>query len=339
MIKQERITLSHGSGGVESNELIEHLFYEILGDSVIDGNEDAGVFVSSHSLAMSTDSYVVNPIFFPGGDIGKLCVCGSSNDVAMRGAKPKYLSLALILEEGMLIEDLSKILHSIRTQLLLGGQKILTGDTKVVPKGFADKIYINTTAIGEIQTHQNLSIKNLQEGDAIIVSAPVGTHGAVIFCARNEIALQSDLQSDCAQLYPMLEGILESSLEIHAMRDATRGGLAAVLNEWARACRVEIILHEDTIPVLPQARGVCEILGLEALNLANEGVCVLCVPKNQANQILSLLQSHPLGKQAQIIGEVSRQTTPAQARVIMRSAWGGERYLEYPQGELLPRIC
>ena len=339
MKSSKHISLSHGSGGIESNELIEGLFYEILGDFVLDAGEDAGLFHSAYPLGVSTDSYVVSPLFFPGGDIGKLCVCGSSNDVAMRGAKPKYISLAFILEEGMNIGDLKRILQSIAIQLRLGDLKILTGDTKVVPKGHVDKIYINTTAIGEIKTPIIPSAKHLQEDDAIIVSAPVGTHGAVIFCSRNEIALESELQSDCAQLYPMIEPILNQALEIHAMRDATRGGLAAVLNEWARVCRREIIVQENLVSILPQVRGVCEILGLEALSLANEGVCVLSVPQKQAKEVLSKLQFHPLGQEAQIIGRVGRQVEIQQARVIIKNAWGSERYLEYPQGELLPRIC
>ncbi|WP_276891565.1 hydrogenase expression/formation protein HypE [Helicobacter japonicus] len=336
-MKEQCITLSQGSGGVESNALIEGVIYKILGDIIVDGGEDAGVCESKGKIALSTDSYVVSPIFFPGGDIGKLCVCGSSNDIAMRGAKPRYLSLGLILEEGFSVADLEKILHSIRTEAVNGGLKILSGDTKVVPKGAADRIYINTTAIGEV-SKVNWCVQNIQEGDEIIVSAPVGTHGAVIFCSRNEIALQSDLQSDCAQLYPMVESL--HNYHIHTMRDATRGGLAAVLNEWVRATQTEIIIEEENIPILQQVKGACEILGLEALSLANEGVCVMAVPPSESEKVLALLKSHPLGANACVIGRVSHKVQDInQARVILYNAWGGKRYLEYPQGELLPRIC
>ncbi|AAP76917.1 hydrogenase expression/formation protein HypE [Helicobacter hepaticus] len=335
-MKEQYITLSQGSGGVESNALIEEVIYKILGEIIVDGGEDAGVCDLKGKIALSTDSYVVSPIFFPGGDIGKLCVCGSSNDITMRGAKPRYISLGLILEEGMKKAQLEQILHSIKSEAQKTNLKILSGDTKVVPKGVADRIYINTTAIGEL--YADWRVRNIQEGDEIIVSAPIGAHGAVIFCTRNEVALQSDLQSDCAQLYPMIESVRDC--HIHTMRDATRGGLAAVLNEWSRAASVEIILTEESIPVLQQVRGVCEILGLEALSLANEGVCVMAVPPNESKKVLSLLKSHPLGTHACVIGHISRKVQDInQARVILCNAWGGKRYVEYPQGELLPRIC
>lgn len=336
-MKQTQITLSHGSGGLESNSLIEGIIYEILGEVLVHNGEDAGVFESKMPLAISTDSYVISPIFFPGGDIGKLCVCGSSNDVAMRGAKPMYLTLGFILEEGFSIESLKKILYSIKQEALVGGLKILSGDTKVVPKGSVDKIFINTTAVGQIHNAE-YSVKNLALGDEIIVSGAIGTHGAVIFCQRNEINLQSDLQSDCAQLYPMLEGLREC--KIHSMRDATRGGLAAVLNEWANTACVEIEISEPSIPILPQVKGVCEILGLEALSLANEGVCVIAAPQGESQKILQILRSHSLGKNVCVIGRVTKKADNAKnARVIISNAWGARRYVEYPQGELLPRIC
>lgn len=336
-MKQTQITLSHGSGGLESNLLLEEIIYEILGEVLVCNGEDAGVFESKMPLAISTDSYVISPIFFPGGDIGKLSVCGSSNDVAMRGAKPMYLTLGFMLEEGFEIESLKKILHSIKQEALVGGLKILSGDTKVVPKGSVDKIFINTTAVGEIENTE-YSVKNLALGDEIIVSGAIGTHGAVIFCQRNEINLQSDLQSDCAQLYPMLKGLKEC--KIHSMRDATRGGLAAVLNEWANAMCVEIEINEPSIPILPEVKGVCEILGLEALSLANEGVCVIAVPQGESQKVLEMLHSHSLGKNACVIGRVSKKVENAKnACVIISNAWGARRYVEYPQGELLPRIC
>ena len=338
-MKNTHISLSHGSGGVESNALVDGVIHKILGEVMCEYGEDAGVFSGVKGYAISTDSYVVSPIFFPGGDIGKLCVCGSSNDVSVRGATPRYLTLGLILEEGFTMEELEQILHSIKREAIQGGLRIITGDTKVVPKGNADKIYINTTAIGEIKD-VDWRVGNIQEGDDIILSAPVGTHGAVIFCARNEMALQNDLQSDCAQLYPLIESTHQYGNAIHAVRDATRGGVAAVLNEWSRGACVEINIQGGKIPILQQGRGVCEILGLEALNLANEGVLLMAVSPHKSKAILESLRSHTLGKQACIIGRVSRKVAHIQeARVIATNAWGGKCYVEYPQGELLPRIC
>lgn len=330
---EQSISLAHGSGGVESNALISGIIANILGEVLADSSEDAGVFEANNKLAISTDSFVISPIIFPGGDIGKLCVCGSSNDVSVRGAKPKFMSLSLILEEGFSIATLRQILESIKCEAQNGGIKILSGDTKVVPKGSADGIYINTTCIGEMQC--DYSVKNLSVGDDIIVSAPLGTHGAVIFCARNEIALNSDLQSDCAQLYPLLESVAD--YEIHSVRDATRGGLSAVLNEWSNATKLNIEISQEALPILAQVKGVCEILGIEAINLANEGACVLAVPKRESAKVLQALQAHPLGKSAAIIGEiVAKSDKPS---VVLKNAWNAKRYMEYPQGELLPRIC
>lgn len=332
------ITLAQGNGGVESNELINNVFKKYLGDFLCAEDEDAGVFLSnSKSYCTSTDSYVINPIFFPGGDIGKLSICGSSNDVAMMGGKPRYISIGFIIEEGFEIAELEKILLSIKKELAYTSLQIISADTKVVPKGNVDKIFINTTAIGEIKK-EGISAKNLQDGDCIILSGNIGSHGSVIFCSRSEIELHSNLQSDCKQLYPMLEKIFDDSVSVNALRDATRGGLAAVLNEWANTAGVDIILEEEHIPILKEVRGVCEILGLEPYVLANEGVCVFSVPCSEAEKICELLRSHPDGKEASIIGKVEKKniSTP---RVILKNAWGTKRYLDYPQGEILPRIC
>lgn len=332
------ITLAQGNGGVESNELINNVFKKYLGDFLCAEDEDAGVFLSnSKSYCTSTDSYVISPIFFPGGDIGKLSICGSSNDVAMMGGKPRYISIGFIIEEGFEIAELEKILLSIKKELAYTSLQIISADTKVVPKGNVDKIFINTTAIGEIKK-EGISAKNLQDGDCIILSGNIGSHGSVIFCSRSEIELHSNLQSDCKQLYPMLEKIFDDSVSVNALRDATRGGLAAVLNEWANTAGVDIILEEEHIPILKEVRGVCEILGLEPYVLANEGVCVFSAPCSEAEKICELLRSHSDGKEASIIGKVEKKniSTP---RVILKNAWGTKRYLDYPQGEILPRIC
>lgn len=335
------VTLAQGNGGVETNDLIEKVFKKHLGEFMLGVGEDAGIFEDfereKKSYCLSTDSYIISPIFFPGGDIGKLSVCGSSNDVTMMGAKPKYLSVGFIIEEGFKIASLEKILVSMASELKEGGLKILSADTKIVPKGACDGIFINTTAVGEIKK-TGISCRNLCKSDAIILSGNIGQHGCVIFCERNEIGLISGLKSDCNALYPMLEAIFASSLPIHALRDATRGGLASVLNEWASASGVRISLEEANIPVKKEVRGVCEILGLEPYSLANEGVCVLAVPVQIAQEVCKILNTHPIGKEAVIIGEVSEKNI-VNPSVILRNQWGGKRFLDYPQGELLPRIC
>lgn len=334
------ITLAHGSGGNKTNELINSVFLKYLGEFFVSKNEDAGEFVANGNYALSTDSFVITPIFFKGGDIGKLAVCGSSNDVAMKGAKPEFISIGFILEEGLEIEVLEKILISIRDELKKQNLKILSADTKVVNKGSADKIYINTTAFGKI-IKNGISSQNLKIGDKIILSAPIGSHGASIFSNREEINLESNLKSDCAQLYPMLETLfLDSSLEIHALRDATRGGLSAVLHEWSEASEVMILVNEHTLPISDEVKGVCELLGLDAYMLANEGVCVLSVPAIQAESILKVLKSHELGQEAVIIGEViEKKENLKNGRVIIENEFGVKRFMESLEGDILPRIC
>lgn len=333
----QTIQMAHGSGGVQSNRLIEQVFKKYLGEFLVADGEDGGVFDTKEGrYVSSTDSYVVSPLVFAGGDIGKLSICGSSNDVAMMGAIPRFITIGFILEEGLEIALLEQILESMAVELRRGGLKILSADTKVVGRGSVDKIFINTTAIGEVV--RDVSVGKLEEGDAIILSGSVGNHGGVIFCARNEIALTSSLKSDCKQLYGMLEGVFASEVELHALRDATRGGLASVLNEWAHSCGRDILIEEEAIGVVDEVRGICEILGLEAYALANEGVCVLAVPKSCAQEVLEILRAHEDGREASIIGEIVKKTTQ-DSRVILQNAWGSKRFLDYPQGELLPRIC
>ncbi|MDD7346230.1 hydrogenase expression/formation protein HypE [Helicobacter sp.] len=330
------ITLAHGSGGIESQELIQSIFLKHLAPHIQGNGEDAGIARGCvGTFAMSTDSYVITPYTFRGGDIGKLSVCGSSNDVAMMGARPMYMSAGFIIEEGFDIQELESLVKSMATELMRGNLKLLSADTKVVPKGSVDKIFINTTAYGEV-IYQNLSAYNLQNGDCIIVSGNVGTHGSMVYCERNEIGLVSSLESDCAQLFGMLETLFVSGVEIHALRDATRGGIASVLNEWAQASNVGIDIEESHIPILEEVRGVCEILGLEPYVLANEGVCVLSVPQKDVAKTLEILHAHPLGKNACVIGKVH---TNMPQKVILHNPYGTKRYLEYPQGEILPRIC
>ncbi|BEG57807.1 Hydrogenase expression/formation protein HypE [Helicobacter sp. NHP21005] len=326
------VGLSCGNGGKEGRDFVDRVFKPYLQDFLVAEGEDAGVFKAKGTTAVSTDSFVIDPPIFKGGDIGKLCVCGSANDVAMGGARPEYLSMGFILEEGLEIKLLQQILSSIKEQLHLGGLKLLSLDTKVVPRGCVDKIFINTTALGPV-LYPNLSAKNLKEGQTIIVSGSVGTHGALIFAQRAEVQLNTPLKSDCRQLFPLLEPIFKSGCKLHALRDATRGGLASVLHEWAQSSGVGIEVEEEKIPILEGVRGVCEILGLEPYVLANEGMCVLGVEAGDAPKICALLQEGG-AKEARIIGQVV-----GGCGVSLKTPWGSKRPLDMLEGELLPRIC
>ena len=327
-----QIKLAHGNGGSENNELITKIFYEAFQNEILEKSEDAAI-IENGKLAFCTDSFTISPLFFNGGDIGKISVCGTCNDLAMMGAKPKYLSLAVIIEEGFEFEMLQKIVDSINKELELNGAIIVTGDTKVVPKGSVDKIFINTTGIGEVQQN-DISANNIKEDDVIIVSRDIGTHGATIFAQREGIELQSNLKSDCASLYPIVQKLLDENVTIHALRDATRGGVAAVLNEWAKASNICIEVEEESIPVCDEVKGLCEILGFEATALANEGTFLIATRKEDAPKILSLLKQ--FNENASIIGKVTMEQTK---KVILNSSWGTKRYLDTPTGELLPRIC
>lgn len=329
------IQLSHGGGGEEMNALIHDLFYALLGNETLNAAEDAALLHLEGPVAMTTDSFTVSPLFFSGGDIGKLAVAGTVNDLAVMGARPMYLSAGFIIEEGLAFDDLRRIVTSMKSALDKSGARIVCGDTKVVPKGTADGIYINTTGVGAVQ-RAGLSAHNLRPGDAVIVSGDIGRHGAAILMQREGIALQGDLKSDCAVLWPAIAALLGQSVAIRAMRDATRGGLAAVLNEWAVASNVEISIQEEQIPVCSDVLGVCELLGFEPYDFANEGTFVLAVDAKDAETVLETLQRFDIGEQAAIIGRVGEEKP---GRVILQSAWGSRRYLELPKGELLPRIC
>ncbi len=326
------VTLAHGSGGVESNKLINDIFFDAFDNEYLAKAEDATTVGDVKNLAITTDSYIVSPIFFAGGDIGKIAVCGSCNDLAVSGAKPKYLSVGFIIEEGFPLEDLKKIVDSMSKELLINGAKIVTGDTKVAPRGSVDKIFINTTAVGEV-TNSSLGHKNLRDGDTIIVSGSIGEHGSTIFCAREGIDMTSALQSDCRSLWPVIEELLSCGDEIVCMRDATRGGVAAVLNEWANGADVCITCEEVQIPIKDEVKGVCELLGFEALNLANEGRFVLAI-RGQSQKTLEILKKHD--KSAAIIGSVGGTH---KRKVILNSEYQTKRFMDYPSGELLPRIC
>ncbi|OCL83098.1 hydrogenase expression/formation protein HypE [Arcobacter porcinus] len=330
----KRVSLAHGNGGLENNELIKEVFYKAFKNDILEKSEDAAI-IENGKLAFSTDSFTVSPLFFKGADIGKLAICGTCNDLAMMGAKPKYLTCSVIIEEGFEVEQLQNIVNSMKKELELNEAIVVSGDTKVVPKGAVDKIFINTTGIGEV-LYQGISSNNISEDDLIIVSRDIGAHGATIFTAREGIELNSNLQSDCASLFPQVKALIDSKIKITALRDATRGGVSAVLNEWAKQSNICIEIEEDSIPVSDEVKGVCEILGFEATNLANEGTFVLAISRSDAEKTIEILNRFNDKKNASIIGKVTQEYPE---KVILNSPWGTKRFLDIPSGELLPRIC
>ncbi len=330
----KQITLAMGNGGEENNELISKIFYKAFQNDILEKSEDAAV-IHGGELAFSTDSFTVSPLFFPGADIGKLAVCGTCNDLAMMGAKPKYLTCSVIIEEGFSTRDLEKIVRSMKKELEVNGAIVVSGDTKVVPRGSVDKIFINTTGIGEIQK-KGISSNNISQEDVILVSRDIGRHGATIFAAREGIELSSTLESDCASLTHQVQALIEAGVNITALRDATRGGVSAVLNEWAKQSNICIEVQEDSIPVSQEVYGICEMLGFEALNLANEGTFVLAVKKEDEQKALEVLHGFENSNNAVTIADVTQQY---EQRVILLSSYGTKRFLDTPTGELLPRIC
>lgn len=326
----KKILLAHGGGGQEMNELINGLIFRIFDNEILAQSNDSAILNLSGKLAFSTDSFVVSPIKFPGGDIGKIAVCGTINDLAMVGAKPKYISCALIIEEGLGIDELKEILNSMKSTADEAGVSIVCGDTKVVSKGSCDKIFINTSGIGEIIKESRVG--NLKSGAKILLSGDVGRHGAVILANRNELNL--DLRSDCKPLNNVVEALLNANIAPLAMRDATRGGLSAVLNEWAKACGRDIKISEESIAVSDEVMGICEILGFEPYELANEGTFVLAVEPQDEMKALEILKK--FDPKSSTIGEILDSN---RANVIIQNSYGASRFMEPPKGELLPRIC
>ncbi len=330
----EKILLSHGGGGEETWKLIKELFFKYFSNPILESMEDAATLSVEGKIAFTTDGFTVSPIFFPGGDIGKLAVAGTVNDLAAVAAEPKYLSVSFIIEEGLPFKDLERVVQSMAKTASEVGVQIVTGDTKVVPKGAADKLFISVSGIGKI-VKEGVSARNLSEGDVILVSSTVGDHGACIFALREGLEFEG-LKSDCAPLWDMVKRLLEEGINIKAMRDPTRGGLSAVLNEWAQASNVGIFVEEEKIPVDEKVLGLCEFLGIEPYDLASEGNMVIAVAPEDAQKALEILKSHPLGRKASIIGEVKNQP---RGKVILKTLYGVERILEPPSGEILPRIC
>ncbi|MGD1018093.1 MAG: hydrogenase expression/formation protein HypE [Verrucomicrobiia bacterium] len=336
-MRRDRILLAHGGGGSLTHELVEKLFLPSLENPLLKTLDDSAVLMmGGKGYAFTTDSYVVKPHIFPGGDIGKLAVCGTVNDLAVMGARPLWLSLSFILEEGLLLADLQNIVESISATAREAVVQIVTGDTKVVEHGKCEGLYINTAGLGEIVAPHRLGAANVKPGDAVIINGPMGEHGVAVMSRREGIAFQTNIVSDCAPVWPLVNAILKTGAEVHAMRDPTRGGVAAAVCDIARASNVGIRLREDALPIGPEVRGACDLLGLEPLTIANEGkVLVFCRATDTA-QVLAAMKEHPLGKQACVIGEVSEKP-PGVA--LLRTTIGGERIIDMPTGEDLPRIC
>lgn len=335
--KNTHILLAHGSGGRLSHELVREVFLPYFSNPLLDKLDDQAVVEPvAGRLAFTTDSYVVDPLFFPGGDIGRLSVCGTVNDLAMSGAKPLYLSASFVLEEGFPLEDLRKILASMEAAAEEANITVITGDTKVVNRGKADKVFITTSGVGVIPPGVNISGHNARPGDKILLSGSLGDHGMAVLCQREGIALQSAITSDAAPLNSLVEAMLAASPEIHALRDPTRGGLATTLNEIAQQSGISITISEDDLPVKEEVRGACEILGLDPLYVANEGKLVAVIAPAALPKVLKAMWNHPLGREACLLGEV--KASPA-GQVVMKTRIGGTRLVDMLSGEQLPRIC
>ena len=336
------VTLAHGGGGKAMKDLIDDVFVGAFDNPALAPLEDQARFDLSElaargdRLAFTTDSFVVDPLFFPGGDIGKLAVCGTVNDLAVGGAVPLYLSCAVIIEEGVPIETLRTIAQSMARAAAEAGVAIATGDTKVVQKGACDKLFITTTGVGVIAPERQLGAHLARPGDAVLVNGLLGDHGAAILGARGDLALETPIESDCAPLNGLIEALIEAAPGVRFMRDATRGGAATVLNEIADASQVAIEIDEAATPIRTEVKAFCEILGLDPLYLANEGKIVVVTPPEEAEAALAAMQAHPLGSGASIIGRV---VDGLAGRVTMQTVFGGKRIVDMLVGEQLPRIC
>ena len=336
-VREERITMSHGAGGKATHTLIEAIFLDAFRNPLLEPLEDAAEFtVGGKRLALTTDSYVVHPLFFPGGDIGDLAVNGTVNDLAVSGATPLYLSAGFILEEGFPVADLARVVDSMRMAAERAGVHIVTGDTKVVEKGKADGCYINTAGVGVIERDVTLGVATVQPGDAILVSGPIGDHGITIMLARGELDIEADVESDTTPLNGLVASLLDAVPRTRALRDATRGGVATILNEIAKDADVGVLVSEDDIPVRAPVRGAAELLGIDPMYVACEGRLVAVVPGDEAAAALRALRAHRDGEQASIIGHV---TADRPGIVRLRTSFGGTRIVDLLVGDPLPRIC
>lgn len=332
----DKILMAHGSGGLMSHDLITSRVAAKLQNEILGTMDDAAVLNCEGRLAFTTDSYVVTPCFFPGGDIGKLAVCGTVNDLSVMGASPRYLSLGLILEEGLPLSELDTIMDSIAAAASEAGVQVVTGDTKVVARGSADKIFINTSGIGLLQPGTRISGSCARPGDVIIINGTIADHGTAVLSQREGLKFSGELCSDCAPLNGLVEAVLDACGDIHAMRDPTRGGLATSLNEIARQSSVGIVINEEAVPVRQPVASLCELLGLDPLYVANEGKLLVFVPASGAEKVVGAMQNQKYGRQARVIGEV---TEAGPSRVMMRTRLGTTRIVNMITGDLLPRIC
>ncbi len=333
---KDKILLAHGSGGKLAHELVEKSFTKAFANPFLAKLDDSAVMDFSGRLAFTTDSYVVSPIFFPGGDIGKLAVYGTVNDLAMSGAKPLYLSLSFIIEEGLPQDELNEIVDSVRKAAQATGVEIVTGDTKVVHRGSADKLFINTAGIGIIPEGVNISGSKARPGDRVILSGSIGDHGIAVLGQREGLSFSTQLESDCAPLGRLVAEMLAASPDIHCLRDPTRGGLATTLNELEKQSKVSIRIEEEKIPIREEVLAACEMLGFDPLYVANEGKLVAIVPAKDANKILNAIRENHYGTGAAIIGEVKAEHP---GRVVMKTCLGASRIVDMLVGDLLPRIC
>jgi len=335
--KPEQIVLGHGSGGKLSAQLLETVFLPAFANPLLNKLDDQAVFqINGSRLAFTTDSFVVTPLFFPGGDIGRLAVNGTINDLAMSGARPLYLSAAFILEEGLEVADLLRIVQSMSEACKSAGVQLVAGDTKVVNRGKGDKVFITTTGIGIVERPVNISADRAQTGDKVLLSGYIGDHGMAILSQRENLEFEGVIESDCAALHDLVADMLELTHDIHCLRDASRGGVATVLNEIAARSRVGMRLEETQIPVRETVRGACEVLGLDPLYVANEGKLIAILPQEVAEATLARVQRHQLGRDARMIGEVVAEHP---GMVLMKTEIGGTRVIDTLFGEQLPRIC
>lgn len=338
-LRDLHVTLSHGSGGKASHALIESLILPAFRNPLLDGDADAAVFNAGNAtgrLALTTDSYVVSPLFFPGGDIGKLAVHGTINDLAVSGARPLVLSVGLILEEGLDMAILRRVIDSMAEAAAAAGVPIVTGDTKVVNRGKADQLFVNTSGVGAIADDMRLSVEAIKPGDVVLVSGYIADHGMAVMLAREALELEAEIVSDTAPLHTLVADLLRAAPGTRVIKDPTRGGVATTLNEIAKRARVAIAVEEERVPVRPTVRGACEILGLDPLHIANEGKLVAVVPPGEADAALEALRAHSLGGDAAIIGEVLAEPL---GMVLLRTGIGGSRVLDMLVGDPLPRIC
>jgi hydrogenase expression/formation protein HypE len=336
---KERILLGHGSGGKLTHQLISGLFMKYFSNPHLDLQTDSAVIaVKGGHIAFTTDSFVVDPIFFPGGDIGKLAVCGTVNDIAVSGAQPLWLSAAFIIEEGFPMADLERVVSGMAQEAGRAGVKIVTGDTKVVGRNQCDKLFITTTGLGIIQA-KDLGIgtgEKMMPGDKIIINGSIGDHGMAIMSARNDLQLSSPLLSDCASLNGLIKSVMKASNNIRFMRDATRGGLSAVIGELVREKPHGLVIHEEDIPLKENVRGMCELLGFDPMYVANEGKVLIVAAADDAQNILKTMQKHEYGREARIIGEI---VSDHPGKAWLKTCVGGNRIIDLPAGEQLPRIC